>query len=310
MHIPDGFLDARTAIATGALAAVGAGAALWRAKRSLDSRQVPLIGVTAAFVFAAQMLNFPVAGGTSGHLIGGTLAVALVGPTAAVIVMTAVLAVQCLLFQDGGLTALGANIFNMALLAPLVGGLVYRAMRRCMAGNRGLVVAGVLGGWGSTVAAAVSCAGQLAFSGTVAWGLAFPAMALTHVVIGIGEGVITGLVLAAVARTRPELVGRDAEPRAMLPATIGGTVVALGLALFVSPFACEWPDGLEKVAASLGFEHHAATTPVLPAWIPDYVMPGVDSPWLATALAGAVGTVIVLGVGWLLARSVIPGKKA
>jgi cobalt/nickel transport system permease protein len=304
MHIPDGFIDAKTAIATGVLAAGGVGAALWQAKRNLQPRQVPLMGVTAAFVFAAQMLNFPVAGGTSGHLIGGVLAAALVGPAAAVIVMTSVLIVQCLLFQDGGLTALGANVFNMALVATLAGAFGYRQLRKLLPGRRGMILAAVVVGWFSTLLASISCAGQLAWSNTVPWRLAFPAMAGVHALIGLGEGVITALVLVAVDRTRPELL--ENAPSTGTPlATAWGLLVALGLALFVSPFACSWPDGLEKVAASLGFEHRAAD-PLLPSWIPDYALPGIRSPLLATALAGLVGTLVVFGLGWLLARSLVP----
>ena len=121
MHIPDGFLDARTAVATGVLATAGLGLALAGVRRTVPPRRIPLIGLAAAFVFAAQMLNFPVAGGTSGHLIGAVLAAVLLGPSAAVLVMSAVLILQCLMFADGGVTALGANLFSMALVAPAVG---------------------------------------------------------------------------------------------------------------------------------------------------------------------------------------------
>src|SRR5512147_218372 len=138
MHIPDGFLDAKTALATGALAAAGLGLALRDARRSLPPRKVPLMGLSAAFIFAAQMLNFPVAGGTSGHLVGAVLASVLLGPSAAIVVMTAVLLIQCLLFADGGLLALGANLFNMAIVAVLGGHAVYRAVRRVLPDRRGL----------------------------------------------------------------------------------------------------------------------------------------------------------------------------
>ena len=137
MHIPDGFVDARTAVATGLIAGAGVGVALREVRRSLPPSRMPLLGVSAAFLFAAQMLNFPVAAGTSGHLVGGVLAVALLGPAAAVIVMTTVVVVQCLLFGDGGVTALGANVLNMAVVAPLVGYLPYRMLGRLLPGERG-----------------------------------------------------------------------------------------------------------------------------------------------------------------------------
>ena len=308
MHIPDGFLDAKTAVATGGLAVAGVGVALAQARRQLPRHKVPLLGVTAAFVFAAQMLNFPVAGGTSGHLVGAVLAAALLGPSAAVIVLASVLVVQCFLFSDGGVTALGANIFNMALVGGLAGNAIYRLVRRIVPGQRGLILAAAFAAWCSTVLAAICCAGQLTWSGTVAWSVAFPAMAGVHMLIGVGEGLITALVLVAVLRARPQLMADDAPALAASPgAVIGfGLVVALGLALFISPFACKWPDGLEKIAATFGFEHKAVEKPLLAAPLADYELPGIGSPAMATALAGALGTVIVFGLAWLLARVLVP----
>ncbi len=312
MHIPDGFLDAKTAVAAAVLSAVGVGMALRQARKTLPARRVPLLGLAAAFVFAAQMLNFPVAGGTSGHLIGATLVAMLLGPGAAAIALTAVLVVQCFLFNDGGLTALGANIFNMAIVATVVGYGVYRLVRRFVPGQRGLILAAAFAGWCSTVAAAISCAGQLAISGTVPWAISFPAMAGVHMLIGIGEGLITALVILAIARLRADLLD-DTTPAVATPVTafVGFSLVAaLGLAIFVAPFACPWPDGLEKVAGTIGFEHHAIEKPLLPAPIPDYTMPGIHSAVVATALAGVIGTVIVFALSWVLARVLIPQPTA
>ena len=312
MHIPDGFLDAKTAVAAAVLSAVGVGMALRQARKTLPARRVPMLGLAAAFVFAAQMLNFPVAGGTSGHFIGATLVAVLLGPSAAAIALTAVLVVQCFLFNDGGLTALGANIFNMAIVATVVGYGVYRLVRRFVPGQRGLILAAAFAGWCSTVAAAISCAGQLAISGTVPWAISFPAMAGVHMLIGIGEGLITALVILAIARLRADLLD-DTTPAVATPVTafVGFSLVAaLGLAIFVAPFACPWPDGLEKVAGTIGFEHHAMEKPLLPAPIPDYTMPGIHSAVVATALAGVIGTVIVFALSWVLARVLIPQPTA
>src|SRR5271166_2666301 len=135
MHIPDGFLDAKTAVTTGVISASGVGLALRQVRRELPPRRVPLLGLAAAFLFAAQMVNFPVAGGTSGHLVGGALVAALLGPSAAVVVVTTVLIVQCLLFADGGVTALGANIFNMAIVNSVTGYALYRLLSRGLAGT-------------------------------------------------------------------------------------------------------------------------------------------------------------------------------
>ena len=307
MHIPDGFLDGRTAVAGGALAAAGLGVALARVRRTLPPRRVPLIGLAAAFVFAAQLLNFPVGGGTSGHLVGATLAAVLLGPSAAVVAMSAVLILQCLMFADGGLTALGANVFNMAVVAPLVGAAVYAAVRAAAPrGLRGRLVAAGFAAWCSTVAAAVSCAGELATSGTVAWRVAFPAMAGVHLVIGIGEAAITALVVAAVARARPELVEEPAPasrgPRYAAVAAYG-LLVSLGLVVFLAPFASGAPDGLEKVAELLGFAGREAPGA---APLAGYAVPGLGTSVSGTVVAGAIGTVVAFAASYVLARILTP----
>ncbi|MFT3830239.1 MAG: energy-coupling factor ABC transporter permease [Opitutaceae bacterium] len=305
MHIPDGFLDPKTAATAAALATTGLSVALRQAKRELPPRQVPLLGLGAAFVFAAQLVNFPVAGGTSGHLIGGALIAALLGLPAAVIVMTTVLLAQCLLFADGGVAALGANAFNMALVAPAAGLAVYRALIRALPGLRGRVAAMAFAGWCSTVASALACAGQLAWSGTVGWSVALPAMTGIHMLIGLGEGAISALAFAAVARARPELVGGAADGGRRFMRY--GVLATLGVVVFAAPFACPWPDGLEAVAARLGFEHAARAA--APAPMPDYVFPWVGNEGLATALAGAVGAVVVFGLAVLLSRLVVRGPE-
>jgi len=307
VHIPDGFLDGKTVATTAALSAVGVGLALRQVRKELPGRRVPLLGLGAAFLFAAQMLNFPVAGGTSGHLVGGVLVAALLGPAAGVVVLTTVLIVQCFLFADGGVSALGANIFNMALLGTVGGWAVFRAVRGWLPGMRGQVAAVGFAGWCSIVLASLGCAGQLAWSGTVAWSVGFPAMAGIHMLIGLGEGLISALVFLAIVRARPDLVSDDRAPdfaggRGKLVAL--GLVASLGLAMFVAPFASPWPDGLEAVAARLGFEERARQ-PLLPAPIPEYEVPGIRSPAVAVAVAGVVGTLVVFGLALLLSRALV-----
>jgi cobalt/nickel transport system permease protein len=309
MHIPDGFLDAKTALAAGGLAAAGVGVALRQARRQLPARHVPLLGLAAAFVFAAQMLNFPVGGGTSGHLIGGVLTAVLLGPSASVIVLASVLIVQCFLFADGGVTALGANIFNMGLIGGVAGYAIYRAVRNTLPGTRGVVMAAAFAAWCSTVLAAIVCAGELALSGTVAWQVVFPAMANVHMLIGIGEALITALVVVAVAQVRPELLVTRARQEGSFgygPMFVFGLLISCGLALFVAPFACSWPDGLDKVARTLGFESRAGGLPLIHSLMPDYQLPGISSAAMATSLAGLVGTVVVFALAFLLARWLVP----
>ena len=311
MHIPDGFLDTKTAVAAGALAAGALGLALRQARAHLPPRRVPLLGLAAAFVFAAQMINFPVAGGTSGHLIGAVLAAVLLGPSAAVIVISAVLIVQCLMFADGGISALGANIFNMAVLGGVGGWAIYHLVSRAVRGLFGRVLAAAFAAWCSTVIASVACAGELAASHTVRFSVVLPAMAGIHMLIGVGEALITALVLVAIARARPELLQPDeaTEPRPSYGAVVAyGGVIALGLALFVSPLASRWPDGLDKTAEALGFKDKTAA-PVLPAPIPDYEVPGLHWSTLGTAIAGAAGTIVVFVLAWLLARVLVPKTR-
>jgi cobalt/nickel transport system permease protein len=314
MHIPDGFLDGKTAATAAALSAVGLGLALRQVRRELPPRRMPLLGLSAAFLFAAQMVNFPVAGGTSGHLVGGVLVAALLGPSAAIIVLAAVLIVQCFLFADGGVSALGANLFNMGILGAGSGYLVYRLVSSRLRGLRGQVTGVAFGGWIATVLAAIGCAGELAWSHTIAWALAFPMMAGVHMVIGIGEGLISALAFVAIARTRPDIVAeRTPASGGTVPSgTLRyGLLVALGLAVFVAPFASPWPDGLESVAAKLGFDRQSASV-IVHAPVPDYRLPGIHSAAGATALAGALGTVVVFGLAILLARILVrkPVRKS
>jgi cobalt/nickel transport system permease protein len=258
------------------------------------------MGVLAAFIFAAQMLNFTVLGGTSGHLIGGALAAILLGPWAAILTMTTVVSIQALVFQDGGLLAMGANILNMAIIAPLVAYGVYRGVTT-LAGERrwGLFVGGFAAAWLSVVVSAVATAVQLAFSSTSPLAIALPAMAGVHALIGIGEGLITVGALAFVAAARRDLLKQSDKPVKGLGWAAVGLVIALAVTL-LAPLASEHPDGLERVAEDLGFIARAQDAPY--EIIPDYVLPGIaeGSP-LATILAGIAGALVVASVGFGIA---------
>jgi cobalt/nickel transport system permease protein len=303
VHIPDGFLDTRTVIATAVLSATGVGAALRRVGKELPRRKIPLMGLTAAFVFAAQMLNFPVAAGTSGHLTGALLAVVFLGPAPAVLVMTSVLVLQALLFADGGILALGANIFNMGIVAPVSGYAIYRAVRLFIPGERGLFVGTAFASWCSTLLASICCAGELAWSGTSPWSAAFPAMAYVHMLIGVGEALISVLVVASVARARPELLDPRSAPVAWGRFLVLSSVLIAGLVVFVSPFTSTWPDGLERVAVFLGFDRRAIPQPIVSSPFPDYHFPGSISASTATIFAGLIGAILVFLLSFFLART-------
>jgi cobalt/nickel transport system permease protein len=218
MHIPDGFLSAEVAAACAVPAAGAVAYGLRRASRELDERRVPLLGVTAAFVFAAQMLNFPVAGGTSGHFLGAALAAILLGPWLACVVMSVVLVTQSFVFADGGVTALGANVLNMGVIgALLVGGLMLAA-RAVLPRSRGVLLGvSAAGAWLAVMAGATAAALELAISGTVPLGTVLPAMLGVHALIGIGEGVITAAAVSAVLVSRSDLI--PAAGPALDPAT-------------------------------------------------------------------------------------------
>ncbi|NQU73082.1 MAG: energy-coupling factor ABC transporter permease [Candidatus Omnitrophica bacterium] len=206
MHIPDGFLAANTWVPTWVISIGGIGYCLKKVSNILKDKMIPLMGVMSAFIFAAQMLNFPVAGGTSGHLLGGVLAAVLLGPCAGAIVISIVLLAQCLIFQDGGLTALGANIFNMSFIGAVGGYYIYSFIRKLIGDKKRVVIAAGISAWLSVVLASSMCAIELAISGTSPLNIALPAMVGVHVLIGIGEAVITCLVVGFVVKVRPDLI--------------------------------------------------------------------------------------------------------
>jgi cobalt/nickel transport system permease protein len=208
MHIPDGFLSTNTWIATWAVSLGGIGYSIRKTAEILKDRMIPLMGVLSAFIFAAQMINFPVMGGTSGHLMGGVLAAVLLGPYAGAVALTCVLTFQCLIFQDGGLTALGANVFNMAMAGMIGGYGIYSLITKNLVTNKGVIAGVAVASWFSVVLASIFCALELAISGTAPLGIVLPAMAGVHALIGIGEAVITTLIIGVILKARPDLMYR------------------------------------------------------------------------------------------------------
>jgi len=299
MHIPDGFLSLGMSLFFWGVTIVTLAIAISKTNRSLGEKQVPLMGVMAAFIFAAQMLNFPVAGGTSGHFLGGALAAIVLGPWAGILVMTAVIAVQGLLFQDGGLLVMGANIFNMGLLTAIVGYGLYRSVMGRSKGAR-LAVAG-LAAWLSTVIASLLVSLQLWLSGTSRLEIVVPAMLGVHVLIGMGEAVITVAALAFIEQTRPDLLSEEATAaRGGSGWVYAGVGISL-LAVLLSPLASAFPDGLERVAEDMGFLEMGRPAPY--EILPDYTIPFLGETALSTIIAGAVGALVVLGLAVVIGRS-------
>jgi cobalt/nickel transport system permease protein len=222
MHIPDGFLSHSINAATFVISVGACTYGVKRVNRTFGEKEVPLMGVTAAFTFAAQMLNFPIAGGTSGHFLGAVFSSVLLGPWAGLLIMTIVLVVQCLGFADGGLTALGSNIFNMGVIGALGGYTIFYTLFVIFQKSRkGFFVALTIASWLSIVLGASAAAIELALSGTSPLKIALPAMAGIHAIIGVGEAIITTAALSLILKTRPDLV--VCLPKAsMPPVTKGG----------------------------------------------------------------------------------------
>lgn len=303
LHIPDGFLSLTVSLICWAITAVVLAMAVSRSNKALGEKQVPLMGIMAAFIFAAQMLNFPVAGGTSGHLLGGALASITLGPWAGMLVMTAVIAVQALLFQDGGLLVMGANILNMGLVTAAIGYGLYRGVSNSSRGTK-LAVAGVAA-WISVMAGALFTALQLWLSGTSQLQVVIPAMLGVHALIGVGEAAITVAALAFILQTRPDLLNeKSTAAQGSRVWVVAGVVISL-LVVLLSPLASAFPDGLNRVAEDLGFIHTAQSGS---GPLAGYSVPFFADASLSKIAAGTIGALVVLGLSILAGRSL--QKKA
>lgn len=302
MHIPDGFLSLIVSIVCWVASAAIIGLAISKTNKSLGEKQIPLMGVMAAFIFAAQMINFPVAGGTSGHLLGGAMAAIVLGPWAGMLVMTSVIAVQGLLFQDGGLVVMGANILNMGLVTAAVGYGLYRSASTQSTTVK-LGVAGVAA-WLSVMTGALLTSLELWLSGTSQLQMVIPAMLGVHALIGLGEALITVSALAFILRTRPDLLGADSESaKGSRGWVVVGALISLAVVL-ISPLASGDPDGLERVAINMGFIDTGLSAPY--SIIPDYTLPFLGETALSTIAAGVIGVFVVGAIMMLVGR----GMKA
>jgi cobalt/nickel transport system permease protein len=298
MHIPDGMLNLPISLLFWLLSALMILQAARQTRGELGERQIPLMGVMAAFIFAAQMINFPVLGGTSGHLLGGVLAAVVLGPWAGMLVMASVVAVQGLLFQDGGLLVMGANIFNMGLLTALIGYGLYRGVLGRSRPVR-LVTVG-LAAWLSVMGAALLTSLQLWLSGTALLGIVVPAMLAVHALIGLGEALISVAAVAFIEQVRPDLMSAAQVSGQGGRGWVVGGVLASLVVVLLSPLASADPDGLERVAINMGFIGTSLEAPY--QLLPDYTIPGLGESALSTILAGVLGALAVAGVAILVAR--------
>ena len=304
MHIPDGFISVPVAVATSLASAAALFVAFERSQTAFGIRRAPILGLTTAFIFAAQMINFPVAGGTSGHLLGGALAAIIFGsPWAGMLCIATVLIIQAVLFADGGITALGANIFNMGVIGVWVAWGLTQTLQRLFGGSQGRLplAAGIAAGV-SVVVAAIACAIELALSGTAAVNLVLPTMAGVHILIGVGEGLITGGVLNYLATTRPDLLpGEEQKIRGWLVPIVSILLISGVLSLGASA----WPDGLEKVAINLGFIDLAENVRVIvPTPLADYSIQGLGK--IGTSIAGLIGATACFGIAFGIAKIIRP----
>ncbi|MGD8277240.1 MAG: energy-coupling factor ABC transporter permease [Gemmatimonadota bacterium] len=303
MHIPDGFLSPPVAVATLAVAGTGLFAALRAEQRDPVPVPAGILGSLAAFVFAAQMINVPVAPGTSGHLVGATLVAMIVGPWRATLVMAAVLVIQAALFQDGGLTALGANLIDMGFTGAFVGFAVASIILRAVRGLRGYAAGAVVGAFAATLAGAVLTAFWLGASGLYPLRGILPVLLVSHAAIGVLEAALTAAILGTVLRWRPDLIanpGASDGPRRPAAMALGLLGVALLIAGLVAPFASSLPDGLERAAIRLGFASRGA--PIVPGTLEGNLLHGPIGP-LASVIAALTGTILVAALAWAAAHS-------
>lgn len=302
MHIPDGYLSPAVLAPLGAASLAGVAVAARRAGRELEESRVPLMGMAGAFVFAAQMINFPVVGGASGHLLGGALLAIALGTAPAIVVMTAILAIQALLFQDGGVLALGANVFNMALAGVAAGGWAWQAFGGLRRRRAAAFAAGAI----SAFAAACLALAELAASGiripAQALALALGVFALTALL----EGAITAAVAAALESVEPGLLERahGSPRRAVSALLLSSLVLAAGGFLAASSL----PDGLEHLAGGIGITGLERT--ILASPMPDYEAAWLPAEWLRKAGAGLMGLAATTVVCWAAGRWISRWRSA
>jgi len=303
MHISDGVLSGPVSLACGVVAAIGCGWCVRRFRATATAAETPRLGLVSAFIFAAQMVNFPLGfAPVSGHLMGGTLAACLLGPWGGGLAIAAVLLVQALLMGDGALTALGANWLNMGLIGAVGSAFALEFFLRTIGRRLGVITAAMLAAWVSVTISAAAFSLELAFSsGFTNFQQVLVSMIMVHAAIAVGEAVITGMVLRGVLWSNPELVPLERSNSSLSPAFFAGAmVVTAAVVVFLAPVASSFPDGLEFVGKKFGFISDTPSTYAAP--LPDYSTPGLPEGRWSTVVAGLVGTTVVFIAGFCFSR--------
>ena len=297
MHVPDGFINAPVSAATGLISLGTIWAYIRNAKNLVADRLIALTGMMSALIFVLQMINFPIAAGTSGHLLGGALAVIVLGPSLGSICISIVVVIQSLLFADGGLSALGVNLLNMAVVTSLIGWLVISTWKKLFNESYSSIISGsFIAGLLSVVFSSIAFVLEYAIGGTVAvpLGSVLIAMVSSHVLIGIGEGIITGLIVSLLLRVRSDLVyvNQNKEIKNNATSFYGIFILLILLLTLITPYASSSPDGLESVAESYGFNEESGIV----LFLDDYGITKINNNFLSTVLSAVLGIVVIVAL--------------
>ena len=294
MHVPDGFMNVTMSAATGVISFGTLWAYIRSAKDLIADKFIALTGMMSALIFVLQMINFPVAAGTSGHLLGGALAVIVLGPRLGLICLSVVVIIQSLLFADGGLSALGVNVLNMAIVTSATSWFIVKYWIKFIGKNKtSILTVSVLAGILSVVFSSIAFTIQYAIGGTISIpvGTVLIAMVSTHLIIGLGEGIITALIITLLMRVRPDLVyAYDRSDENTTKVSFYGLFIILILLLsLVTPFASSSPDGLESVAEEFGFTQ----TDGIVLLLDNYGINAINNNFLSTVLSALLGVTVV-----------------
>ena len=297
MHVPDGFINAQVSIGTGIVSFTTLWAYVKNAQNLVADKLIALTGMMSALIFVLQMINFPIAAGTSGHLLGGALAVIILGPHLGIICISIVVVIQSLLFADGGLSALGVNLLNMAIVTSLIGWLVITSWKKIFGETNISIISGsIVAGFLSVIFSSVAFVVEYAIGGTVAVPLSsvLVAMLSTHLLIGLGEGVVTSLIISLLLRVRSDLVYvKNDVVAANNNSSFYGFFIFLILCLtLITPYASSSPDGLESVAENFGFSEKNG----LVLFLDDYGISSLNSNFLSTIMSAILGIVVIIGI--------------